>query len=285
MQIHVGRNSQQLGTFTSKQILDGLASGQFFPTDVAWHEGLTDWQPLSDLEVLSVATSAPVVPAAPPPVPQPIFKAQPTTGVHQPVQTSSSSLPGWSLGLGIASFLCSIFTAIPAIICGHKALGKMKRGEVSDSGRGMAIAGLIMGYIMFILPVGITVVAIVAGAAVPVFNSVQEKAIEIKSSSQVQQILLLCKQYAGNHDGSYPPDLETLVTDGIITDEKILHCPILKDDTQIGYEYFGAGAKDIAAPDKVIIISKAANRSGKRVIGYNDGSVNVMEVPELPQSR
>lgn len=282
MQIHVGRNSQQLGTFTSKQILDGLASGQFFPTDVAWHEGLTDWQPLSDLEVLSVATSAPVVPAAPPPVPQPIFKAQPTA-LHQPVQTVSSSLPGWSLGLGIASFLCGIFAGLPAVICGHKSLGKMKRGEVSDSGRGMAIAGLIMGYIS----VAMTVIMIpfMIAIAVPTFNSVQEKAIETKSSNQVRQIILGCKQYALDHDGSYPPDLETLVTDGIITDEKILHCPILKDDTQIGYEYFGAGAKDIAAPDKVIIISKAANRSGKRVIGYNDGSVNVMEVPELPQSR
>ena len=282
MQIHVGRNSQQLGTFTSKQILDGLASGQFFPTDVAWHEGLTDWQPLSDLEVLSVATSAPVVPAAPPPVPQPIFKAQPTA-LHQPVQTVSSSLPGWSLGLGIASFLCGIFAGLPAVICGHKSLGKMKRGEVSDSGRGMAIAGLIMGYISVAMTV--IMIPIMIAIAVPTFNSVQEKAIETKSSNQVRQIILGCKQYALDHDGSYPPDLETLVTDGIITDEKILHCPMLKDDTQIGYEYFGAGAKDSAAPDKVIVISKAANRSGKRVIGYNDGSVNVMEVPELPQSR
>lgn len=282
MQIHVGRNSQQLGTFTSKQILDGLASGQFFPTDVAWHEGLTDWQPLSDLEVLSVATSAPVVPAAPPPVPQPIFKAQPTA-VHQPVQTASSSLPGWSLGLGIASFLCGIFAGLPAVICGHKSLGKMKRGEVSDSGRGMAIAGLIMGYISVAMTV--IMIPIMFAIAVPTFNSVQEKAIETKSSNQVRQIIFGCKQYALDHDGSYPPDLETLVTDGIITDEKILHCPMLKDDTQIGYEYFGAGAKDSAAADKVIVISKAANRVGKRVIGYNDASVNVMEVPELPQSR
>ena len=282
MQIHVGRNSQQLGTFTPKQILDGLASGQFYPTDVAWHEGLTDWQPLSDLEVLSAATSAPVAPAAPPPVPQPIFKAQPTA-VHQPVQTASSSLPGWSLGLGIASFLCGIFAGLPAVICGHKSLGKMKRGEVSDSGRGMAIAGLIMGYISVAMTV--IMIPIMIAIAVPTFNSVQEKAIETKSINQVRQIILGCKQYALDHDGSYPPDLETLVTDGIITDEKILHCPMLKDDTQIGYEYFGAGAKDSAAADKVIVISKAANRVGKRVIGYNDTSVNVMEVPELPQSR
>ena len=282
MQIHVGRNSQQLGTFTSKQILDGLASGQFFPTDLAWHEGLTDWQPLSELEVLSAATSAPAVPVAPPPVPQLIFKAQPTAA-HQPVQTASSSLPGWSLGLGIASFLCGIFAGLPAVICGHKSLGKMKRGEVSDSGRGMAIAGLIMGYISVAMTV--VMIPIMAAIAIPTFNSVQEKAIEAKSRSHVQQILLLCKQYANDHDGSYPPTLETLVKEGLLTDEKILHCPMLKDDTQVGYEYFGAGAKDSADAEKVIVISKAANRAGKRVVGYSDGSVKVMEVPELRQSR
>jgi len=282
MQIHVGRNSQQLGTFTAKQILDGLASGQFFPTDVAWHEGLTDWQPLSDLEVLSAATSGPAVPAVPPPVPQPIFRAQPTA-VHQPIQTASTSLPGWSLGLGIASFFCWIFTALPAVICGHKALGKMKRGEVSDGGRGMAIAGLILGYLT--IGMSVLVVPIMIAAAVPTFNSVQQKAIEAKSKSNVQQIILLCKVYANDHDGSYPPTLETLVKEGLLPDEKILHCPMLKDDTQIGYEYFGAGTKDSADAEKVIVISKAANSSGKRVIGYNDGSVNVMEVPELPQSR
>ena len=119
----------------------------------------------------------------------------------------------------------------------------------------------------------------------PTFNSVQQKAIEAKSKSNVQQIILLCKVYANDHDGSYPPTLETLVKEGLLPDEKILHCPMLKDDTQIGYEYFGAGTKDSADAEKVIVISKAANSSGKRVIGYNDGSVNVMEVPELPQSR
>lgn len=283
MQIHVGRNSQQLGTFTAAQILDGLAAGRFLPTDVAWHEGLADWQPLSGLEVLSAATSAPAAPAAPPPVPQPIFKAPQPAAAPQPVQTSTTSLPGWSLGLGIASFFCWIFTAIPAVICGHKALGKMKRGEVSDSGRGMAVAGLILGYLT--IAMSVLVIPIMAAIAVPTFNSVQERATEIKSTSQVQQLILLCKQYAVDHEGNYPPDLETLVKEGILTDEKLLHCPILKDDTQIGYEYFGAGAKDSAAPDKVILISKAANRTGKRVVGYNDGSVNVMDVPELPQGR
>lgn len=55
MQIHIGRNNQPLGAFTVPQVLNGLAGGQFLPTDIAWHEGLDDWMPLSALTVLSEA--------------------------------------------------------------------------------------------------------------------------------------------------------------------------------------------------------------------------------------
>ena len=58
MQIHAGRNIQQLGTFSVQQVLGGLASGQFLPTDIAWHEGLGDWVPLSSLAVLSAPPPA-----------------------------------------------------------------------------------------------------------------------------------------------------------------------------------------------------------------------------------
>jgi hypothetical protein len=61
---------------------------------------------------------------------------------------------------------------------------------------------------------------------------------------------------------------------------------MLKDDTQIGYEYFGAGTQRTAQPPtRSSSSARPPIAVGKRVIGYNDGSVNVMEVPELPQSR
>jgi competence protein ComGC len=65
----------------------------------------------------------------------------------------------WSLVLGILSLLCfSIFAGIPAVICGHIAHGKIKRSNGLLTGSGMALAGLITGYIsiamaVFIIPV------------------------------------------------------------------------------------------------------------------------------------
>lgn len=56
-----------------------------------------------------------------------------------------------SMVLGIISFVFfgGILTAIPAIICGHIAIGKVKRGEAK--GYGMAIAGLCLGYLSAVI--------------------------------------------------------------------------------------------------------------------------------------
>ena len=277
MQIHIGRNNQQLGSFTVQQVLGGLASGQFLPTDIAWHEGLGDWEPLSSLAALNAAEPPPVA-AAPPPVPQAIFQPQPAA---QPMlqPTATSSLAGWSLGLGIGSFFFYLLTAIPAVICGHMALGRIKRSGGALGGSGLAITGLVLGYMM------IASLPIIVSIAVPVFNVIQTNSIQAQSASNARQIIAACKLYAGDHGGSYPPDLQTLQKDGIITDDRILHCPILHDDTQIGYRYYGAGLKDTDPPDKVVVISLAAGRDGKRVVGHNDGSVETIVVPDLPLPR
>ena len=61
-------------------------------------------------------------------------------GESRPVSTS---------GLAIASLVCSLivpFGCIPAVICGHVALGRIKK-EPALQGRGLALAGLIIGYV------------------------------------------------------------------------------------------------------------------------------------------
>ena len=45
--IFVNRNTQSLGQFTEQEISNGLQSGQFFPEDLGWKEGMETWQPLS----------------------------------------------------------------------------------------------------------------------------------------------------------------------------------------------------------------------------------------------
>ena len=64
--IHVARDGAKLGEFTLEQIREGLNTGQFRATDLAWQSGMTDWRPLS--EVVGATTAAPpavVSPALP----------------------------------------------------------------------------------------------------------------------------------------------------------------------------------------------------------------------------
>ncbi len=45
--IHLNRDRQSLGQFTPEEVAEGLRSGRFQPTDLAWREGMETWQPLS----------------------------------------------------------------------------------------------------------------------------------------------------------------------------------------------------------------------------------------------
>src|SRR6266550_6683606 len=58
----------------------------------------------------------------------------------------------WSFILAVLSFTCGwLFTAIPAVICGHIARAKIRKSDGALGGRGIATAGLILGYIALLL--------------------------------------------------------------------------------------------------------------------------------------
>ena len=60
----------------------------------------------------------------------------------------------WSLVLAILSFFCGwLFTAIPAVICGHVARSKIRKSGGALGGMGIATAGLIVGYIAIVVGV------------------------------------------------------------------------------------------------------------------------------------
>lgn len=49
MQIYLARNNQQAGPYTLEQLNQMLASQQVLLTDLAWHEGMTEWKALGEL--------------------------------------------------------------------------------------------------------------------------------------------------------------------------------------------------------------------------------------------
>ena len=76
----------------------------------------------------------------PPPIPQAVRR------------TASAAI--WSLVLAILSFFGGwLFTAIPAVICGHVARSKIRRSGGALRGKRIATAGLILGYIALVLGV------------------------------------------------------------------------------------------------------------------------------------
>jgi len=159
MNIYVHKNEQQLGPFDESQISDGLNSGEISLEDLAWKEGLTEWVRLGDLL------------HEPQKIPTP-FQARPTAKANfiNPSTSGRENTPSivakkneplsiWALVLGIVSlatlFLCvGGFVGIPAVICGHFGLSRIKRQPLLG-GRGMAIAGLISGYLSILITAAI----------------------------------------------------------------------------------------------------------------------------------
>jgi hypothetical protein len=139
MQIYVHRDNQQLGPFTEAEIRAQLASGAISLQDHVWWQGQVNWIQLGQSSL--VASSGAVTSATPPaPASAPLpAGSMPTT----------SSLAIWSLVCACLSLVCGILSAVPAIILGHLALGDIKRTP-GRAGRGMAIAGLVIGYILAI---------------------------------------------------------------------------------------------------------------------------------------
>jgi hypothetical protein len=104
--------------------------------------------------------------------------SDPTPSISgNPAEPKNSALAIWSLALGILSLICcSIFAAIPGVICGHMALSRIKSSGGALLGRGMAISGLVTGYIG--VAWAIIFIPLMFAIAVPNFIKAREKAQE-----------------------------------------------------------------------------------------------------------
>jgi hypothetical protein len=241
-----------MGPYTPEEVRSSVAAGSVQPTDLAWHEGAPDWKPLASI---------------------PGFGADALTAIPRqiisppPPSTPTSGLAIASLVLGILSLIAGGLTAIPAIICGHISRSHIKNAAGRMSGNGLAMGGLITGYLGLL-----SFVAVLASLALPVFAAVQgrahEKAQEMKCLSEARQIARACKLYAVDH-GGFPPSLDELVPK-YLPDAKIFECPLRKGQAPMGYDY--VGGKDTDSDTKVLLSSKATTRAHQRIVVTSDGA-------------
>ena len=92
-------------------------------------------------------------------------------------QPKTCGLAIWSLVLGILSLACLyILAAIPAVICGHVAHSRVKRSGGALTGEGLALAGLVTGYVGIAL--SLVVLPLLLAIAVPNFVKARQVAQE-----------------------------------------------------------------------------------------------------------
>ena len=108
--------------------------------------------------------------------------------MNTPSETSSCGFAIWSLVLGIPSILLCIIGrlfGIPAVICGHLALGRIKRSGGLLRGQGPAISGLVTGYISIAM---IPVIGLLAAIAIPNFVKARNTAVHNACVNNLRQI-------------------------------------------------------------------------------------------------
>lgn len=96
--------------------------------------------------------------------------------------------------LGILSILGAALLLVPpllAVIFGHISLSKIGK-DSSLSGKGMGIAGLVMGYVC-IVPV--LLIGVMSAMAIPAFNEVRETAQEKAIINNTRMIASAADQY------------------------------------------------------------------------------------------
>lgn len=106
----------------------------------------------------------PTPPVVPPAAAQP-YSAQPYVAQPYAAQASTNTL-------AVVALIVAFFVPLAAIICGHIALGQIKR--TGQGGHGLALAGTVLGYVftgLGILFAIIYVVVIVAAVGAGGFSS------------------------------------------------------------------------------------------------------------------
>ncbi|MEN8846513.1 MAG: DUF4190 domain-containing protein [Akkermansiaceae bacterium] len=172
----------------------------------------------------------------------------------------ASGLAVASLVCGIAGFIFTIFTGIPAIIMGHMALSRIKASGGTIGGGGIALAGTILGYVTSIL---ILVIAVLAGLATPAILKAKKNADKAQLISQVKMVgSQLTETFY--ETGAYPESPGEL--------------PLIKNYVEEDWYYFPATDGD--APSNQPILVSPISETGF-VFLTADGSVTSKKEPEF----
>lgn len=260
----LGGDKKEYGPASADQIRQWVAEGRVTGATQMQTEGSSEWKPASEFHEFDAALAARVASPPLPPSRPPAISA---------TSAPASGLAITSMVLGVMSFIgCSILTGIPAIITGHIANSRCRKSPQQFGGKGLAVAGLIMGYL------SLAFLPIMAGLMLPALAKAKEKVQRIECVSQMKQIGLAARIWSGNHDGKFPPDFASMSKE--LASPKILVCPGDGAKTwamnwselgpdNVSYEFLEPGIDEKVAAQTVVFQCPIHGN-----VGYADGSVH-----------
>ncbi|HLH10199.1 MAG TPA: DUF4190 domain-containing protein [Terriglobales bacterium] len=186
-----------------------------------------------------------------------------------------------SLVLGILSMIMfSIFAGIPAVICGHKSRGRIRRSMGALTGDGMALAGLVMGYLSFLV---IPFILVIAAIAIPNLLRARIAANEAAALGSIRTINTAEAAYASQHqDAGFTCSLNDLQAAGLLDE-------MLSGGAKSGYRFELAACDGTPVRHYTIIATPLQlNSTGIRAFCFdetdliksmsNDSNGNCMDV-------
>jgi len=119
-------------------------------------------------------------------------------------QKKTAGIAITSLVLGILGLLTiwvciGVLFAIPAVICGHIGYSRVRKSGGVLAGDGVALAGLITGYLSIAL---IPIIGLLAAIAVPAFAKARSSAVEMSCKNNLRLIEGAREQYVLEHNAA-----------------------------------------------------------------------------------
>lgn len=98
-----------------------------------------------------------------------------------------ASLAGGVMSQGLGFFMLGILAGIPAIICGHLGRARIRKAGGGLRGRGVALAGLTLGYFMTVLTLLVPGSYAAAQVAIKKANLLKSRTMLMSTKSAVEQ--------------------------------------------------------------------------------------------------
>jgi hypothetical protein len=187
----IGSDGKEYGPISLEQLQQWRTEGRINAQTRVQGPAGAAWKAAADFPELGFG-APPGAPGVGSPYAPPVASGQ--TGAQE------KGLAITSLVLGILSMVgfCGL-TGIPAIICGHIARGRVRRSPAQYAGSGMALAGLIMGYLSIVMTF-----LVLPALLLPALSRAKGQAQRINCVNNMKQAGIAFKMWELGHQDQFP---------------------------------------------------------------------------------